>query len=311
MAPTFNSLHVAITGSSGLIGSALTRFLVAGGHRVTRLVRGHSDPAAGLLHWDPETGVSDAAGLEGVNAVVHLAGENIAGGRWTAARKARIRGSRDQGTRVLCEALARLARRPTVLASASGIAFYGDCGDRVVDEGGPPGEGFLAETCRLWEEATEPANGAGIRVVRTRIGIVLSPQGGALARMLPLFRLGLGGRLGNGGQYWSWISLDDAVGGLGHVLQHASLSGAVNLVGPAPVTNREFTAALARALGRPAILPVPACALRLALGQMAKETLLLSTRVLPQRLEESGYKFRHSTLAPALGCLLELPNQQA
>lgn len=296
--------RVAVTGASGLVGSALVPFLTTGGHAVTRVVRGGVGDAA-TVRWDPAAGTIDAAGLEGHDAVVHLAGESIASGRWTPERKARIRDSRVRGTRVLCETLARLARPPRTLVAASAIGWYGERGDAVVDEGSAAGSGFLADVCREWEEAAAPARAAGLRVVHVRLGVVLSPAGGALAQLLPPFRLGVGGRVGDGRQWMSWIAIDDAVGAIHHALVTEGLVGPVNAVAPDAVTNRAFTATLAGVLRRPAVLPVPAAAIRLALGEMADALLLASTRVRPTRLEETGYGFRTPELAGALRRLLK------
>jgi uncharacterized protein (TIGR01777 family) len=292
-------MGIAITGASGLIGSAVVAELTAAGHRVTRLVRA---TAAGPdeARWDPETGAVDEAALEGVDGVVHLAGRNIASGRWTAAVKTEIRESRVGGTRLLCESLARLKRPPQVLISASAVGFYGCRGDAVLDEASPPGEGFLVEVCREWEAATQPAAERGIRVVLPRFGVVLSRRGGALVRMLRLFRFGLGGRVGDGGQYWSWVSSDDAAGAVLHLLMNPSLHGPVNVTAPEPVTNAEFTRTLARTLHRPALFPLPATVARLVLGEMADVLLLCSARVLPKKLLDAGYVFRHPRLAEAL-----------
>ncbi len=297
-------MKVLITGSSGLIGSALIPFLVEGGHHVTRLVRARPKPDGDEVRWDPEKGEVDRDGFEGLDAVVHLAGENIAGGRWTVGRKAKIRSSRVEGARLLCEALAGLERPPEVLVSASAIGYYGDRGDEVLTEESPPGAGFLAEVCREWEAASGPADRAGMRVVRLRIGIVLSDRGGALAKMLLPFRLGLGGRIGGGGQYMSWIALDDVVGAIHHAMITEALRGPVNAVGPSPVVNLEFTKTLGRVIRRPTIFPLPAFAARLALGEMADALLLASTRVEPARLVGAGYVFRHPELEAALRHLL-------
>lgn len=294
---------VAITGASGLVGTALAAALRERKQTVLRLVRqsrGGSDEIA----WDPQTGTIDAARLEGLDAVVHLAGENIAAGRWNAVRKERIRDSRVNGTRLLCETLARLKTPPRVLVSASATGYYGDRHDAILGEEAQPGQGFLPDVCRAWEQATVAAESAGIRVVHLRIGVVLSPKGGALRKMLTPFRLGVGGRMGSGGQYWSWISLDDLVGAILHCLDRDQLRGAVNAVAPDPLTNREFTAVLAKAVHRPALFPMPAFAARLVLGEMADALLLTSARVVPLKLRESGYQFRHSTLDAALRDLL-------
>lgn len=295
---------VAVSGSTGLLGAEVVASLSAAGHDVVRLVRRVPGPGEKAVRWDPERGKVDADGLEGLDAVVHLAGENIASGRWNAARKVAIRESRVNGTRLLCDALAGLARPPKTLVCASAIGYYGDRGADVVTEESPPGAGFLPEVCREWEAAAGAAATKGIRVVVLRIGVVLSPRGGALARMLPLFRAGLGGVLGNGRQYVSWIALDDLVGVVLHALRAGGLSGPVNAVAPVPVTNRELTGALGKALSRPTLLPVPAFALRLALGEMADALLLASTRVAPRRLEETGYRFRFPELGGALRHLL-------
>jgi len=298
-------MRVAITGSSGLIGSALVERLRADGHQVTRLVRGRERAVgAGAVHWDPARGEVDAAGLEGHDVVIHLAGESIVG-LWTARKKARIRDSRVEGTRLIAGALAGLARPPAVLLSASATGFYGARPpDEVLDEEASPGTGFLAETAQAWEAAADPARAAGIRVVHARFGLVLSPRGGALAAMLPVFRLGLGGRLGSGAQVWSWIALDDVVEAALHVVRTDPLAGPVNFVAPEPVSNAEFTRVLGRVLRRPTLFAVPAFAARLVAGEMAEEMLLTGARVEPRRLLESGYRFRFPSLEPALRHLL-------
>jgi uncharacterized protein len=293
------ALHVVVSGSSGLVGSALVPFLTTGGHRVTRLVRA-ADSRTDAVRWDPTAGTIDAAGLEGADAVVHLAGENIAGARWTDATKARMLGSRVHGTKLLCETLARLQRPPKTLISASGVGYYGDRGAAELTEASEPGSGFLATVSRQWEAATAPAADRGIRVVCVRIGVVLTPAGGALAQMLIPFRLGLGGRIGPGTQYISWIALDDLLGVILQALTSASLDGAVNAVAPTPITNSEFTRVLGRVLRRPTLFSVPAAAIRVAFGEMADEMLLASTRATPARLLESGYHFRHPQLEGAL-----------
>ncbi|MEN6494294.1 MAG: TIGR01777 family oxidoreductase [Thermoguttaceae bacterium] len=297
-------LEVCLSGSSGLIGSTLASFLRSGGHGVRRIVRKEPDGDPNVIAWDSAHGTLEAEKLEGADAVVHLAGESIASGRWTEAKRTRIRESRVQGTRELAAALSRLQTPPKVLIVASAIGYYGNRGDAMLDEDAGPGRGFLAEVCQQWEAAVEPAAEHGIRVVHARFGIVLSPHGGALAKMLPLVRLGLGGRLGDGQQYWSWVSLDDVVGAIHHAIITPTLTGPMNVTTPNPVQNVEFTKTLARILGRPAILPAPAAALRLALGDMADEMLLASTRAIPHRLFAAGYEFRHPTIDAALRHLL-------
>jgi uncharacterized protein len=294
------SIHVAVTGASGMLGSALGPFLTTGGHRVTPVTR-QPEPR-GAIRWDPASGAIEASAFEGLDAVVHLAGENI-GVRWTGERKRRIRESRAHGTRLLARALAELKRPPRVLVSASAIGIYGDRGDEVLSEdatpAGPPSD-FLVEVGREWEAATEPARAAGIRVVNLRFGIILTPAGGALGRMLFPFRAGVGGALGGGKQWVSWISVDDAIGAVHHALLTGELSGPVNAVAPEPVTSRTFAATLGRVLQRPAILPAPAPALRLLFGEMADTALLGSQRVSAARLVASGYSFRHPRLEAAL-----------
>ena len=301
-------LRVAVSGASGLLGRALVPFLTTGGHDVVRLVRGRQTPAQGPseVYWNLHTGRIESEKLEGLDAVVHLAGENI-GARWTADRKRRIRESRAIGTRFLCEALARLRRPPKVLVTASAVGIYGNRGDEVLTEGSATladAPDFLVEVGREWEGATEPARAAGIRVVMTRFGPILSPAGGLLQRMLPPLRAGLGGPLGTGRQWMSWISIDDAVGAVHHAIMTETLSGPVNTTAPEPVTNEEFTATLARVLGRPALLRVPAPALRLALGEMGEVAVLGSARVVPERLTQAGYRFRHPALEGALRFVL-------
>jgi uncharacterized protein len=308
--------RVAVTGSSGMIGTALAASLVADGHQVVRLVRRRPANEAGSAtavtesSWDPDSadGSLDRSALDGIDAVVHLASAGIADQRWTAERKAKIRRSRVQGTRALACGLAGLGRPPAVLLSGSAIGWYGDTGTREVDESAPVGSGFLAGLVSDWEAAARPASAAGIRVACLRTGIVLSPSGGTLAKMLPPFRRGLGVKLGTGAQYMSWISLADHIGAVRFLLGRADISGPVNLTAPNPVTNAEFTQALARALHRPAVLRAPVPALRLALGAVADE-ILVSARVLPRRLLDSEYEFRHTELAAALESILHTPPQ--
>jgi uncharacterized protein (TIGR01777 family) len=294
-------MRVLVSGASGFVGSAICRRLRERGDTVERLVRGAAD---GVL-WDPTTGRFDPAAAEGADAVVHLAGESVFSGRLNEKRKAAIRDSRVTGTRLLAEGLARLERPPRVIACASATGFYGDGGDAEQNEASPVGRGFLAEVCRDWESACAPAAERGIRVANLRIGLVLSTEGGALGKMLPVFRLGLGGRVGDGRQWMSWITLGDLVRVVEWVLFDDALAGAVNAVAPHPVRNDEFTHALARVLRRPAVLPVPAIVLRLALGEMADELLLSGTRAVPKRLSERGFRFEHAQIEPALRALLE------
>ncbi len=300
------AMKILVTGSHGVIGQALIDVLTARGDRVVRLLRGPSRPASPEPAWDPVAGRIDENRLEGFDAAIHLAGENLAAGRWTPARKARIRDSRIEGTRLLAGALGRLSRPPRTLLSASAVGYYGDRGEEIVQEETPPGTGFLAEVCRQWEAAADPARRAGIRVVHLRTGLVLSSRGGMLSRILPVFRLGLGGRLGSGRQYMSWIAIEDVCGAALHLLARETVSGPINVVAPHPVTNREFTAALGRVLSRPAVCAVPVPALRLALGEMAGE-LLTSIRAEPARLLGSGYVFRRPDVEGALRALLTRP----
>lgn len=288
---------IAITGATGLVGSKLTSHLGAQSHEVIQVTRGKKSDQA--IHWDPERNEIDAVGLEGCDAVVHLAGETIAQ-RWNAARKARILDSRVRGTTLLCQTLAKREYKPQVLISASAIGYYGDRGDTICDETTEPGKGFLADVCVAWEKATEPAAHAGIRVVNLRIGLVLSRDGGALAKMLLPFQFGVGGVVGSGKQYYSWITMHDLIMAIDHCFRTEWVRGPVNAVAPNPVTNYEFTKTLGRVLRRPTIFPMPAFAARLAFGEMANETLLESTRVAPTRLLESGYQFEAQELEPGL-----------
>jgi uncharacterized protein (TIGR01777 family) len=294
-------MNVLVSGSTGLVGTALIPALMAGGHEVIRLVRAKSrTPSKEIIGWNPEASYIDSAGLEGLDAIIHLAGEPIASGRWNSAKKARIRDSRVQGTRLLCEALGHASRRPAVLLCASAIGFYGDRGDEVLTEASAAGTGFLADVCREWEAATDLARQNGIRVVNLRFGVILSTAGGALAKMLTPFKMGVGGLIGTGRQYMSCISIDDCIGAIQHALASENLTGPTNIVQPGPVTNREFTKTLGNVLGRPTIFPMPAFAARLAFGEMADQLLLASARVEPQKLAATGYQFRHPDLETAL-----------
>ncbi|WP_376733987.1 TIGR01777 family oxidoreductase [Streptomyces broussonetiae] len=290
--------RIAVAGATGLIGSALVRSLTADGHEVVRLVR--REPRAGdEVRWDPEQGYVDAAGLVGCDAVVNLAGAGIGDRRWSEAYKARLRDGRVNGTQALAEALASLDDGPRVLVNGSAIGYYGDTGDRAVDEDAPAGAGFLPELCVAWEAAAAPAREAGVRTVFARTGLVVAREGGAWGRLFPLFRAGLGGRLGDGRQYWSFIALHDEVAALRHLLDRQDLSGPFNLTAPHPPTNREITAAMGRVLGRPTPFPVPAPVLRAVLGEMASE-VLGSQRVLPRRLSESGFAFAFPEIEDAI-----------
>jgi uncharacterized protein len=296
-------MRIAVTGSTGLIGSALVRSLRADGHDVRRLVRreAHADDEVG---WDPSgTGHVDVDRLAGTEAIVHLAAAGVGDHRWTPAYKRTIEESRVRGTAAIAKAAASLDPPPKVLVSGSAVGVYGDTGDRAVDEDAPPGHGFLAEVCRRWEAATAPAAEADVRTVLARTGLVVAASGGAWGRLFPIFRLGLGGRLGDGRQYWSFISLDDEVAALRHLIGTPALSGPVNLTAPHPVTNREVTEAMGRVLHRPTLLTVPAFALRIATGEFA-EDILGSQRVLPKRLLGSGFGFAHPAIDGAIRAAL-------
>ena len=296
-------MRIAVSGASGLIGSPLSKRLHDDGHEVIPLVRHAPRPGERAIAWDPEAGRLDRGELEGCDVVVHLAGENVFG-RWTEEKKRRIRDSRVQGTKLVSEAFAKLPHPPRVLLAASAIGFYGDRADEELTERSAPGHDFLAQVAKDWEAATEPAARAGVRVVNMRFGVVLTPDGGAMAKLLPPFRLGLGGPVGNGRQYLSWIARDDAIAAIVHLLNSESLRGPVNVTGPQPVTNREFAKTLGHVLGRPAIVPVPGFALRLAFGSEGADMLLSGQRVLPERLVASGFRFHHGDLEPALRQLL-------
>jgi uncharacterized protein (TIGR01777 family) len=296
-------MKIVVSGSTGLIGSALTKALNARDHEVVPLVRRRVSPGEHALTWDPEQGTIDRAGLESADAVVHLAGENVFG-RWSPAKKQRIHDSRVKGTRLVSDALAGLQRPPATLLAASAIGYYGDRGDEPVTEESAPGEDFLAHVARDWEAATVAATRAGIRVVNMRNGVVLTTTGGALAKMLPAFRLGLGGPVGSGNQYLSWIVLDDIVNAMLHLLNHQNVVGPVNMTAPSPVTNRDFAKTLGKVLGRPAVVTVPAFALRMAFGTEGAAMLQSGQRVLPGRLSASGFDFSFPDVEPALRHLL-------
>ncbi|WNI15207.1 TIGR01777 family oxidoreductase [Actinacidiphila sp. ITFR-21] len=297
------AMRIAVTGASGLIGSALVRSLAADGHEVVRLVR--RVPAAdGEVRWNPTAGTVDTAGLSGCEAIVHLAGAGVGDRRWTTARKKVLVASRVRGTDAIARAAASLDTPPRVLVCGSAIGYYGDTGDAWVDEDSPAGEGFLARLVQDWEAAAEPAHAAGVRTAYARTGLVVSGRGGAWGRLFPIFRAGLGGRLGNGRQYWSFISLRDQVAALRHLVDTDGLSGPVNLTAPEPLTNREVTAAMGRVLRRPAIAAVPAPALRIALGEFASD-VLGSQRVRPKRLLDSGFVFALPDIDQAIRAALE------
>lgn len=298
-------MQILVSGATGLVGRALSRRLEADGHVVRRMVRNASPHSSEAVYWDPAKGILSPDDLEGLDAVVHLAGEPIASGRWTEERKARIRDSRVLGTRLLCERLAACKQPPSTLIAASAMGYYGSRGDEVLTEDSAAGSGFLAEVCQAWEASTESARTADIRVVNLRIGLVLSASGGAMAKMLPPFKCGLGGTLGGGKPWMSWIHLDDLVGAIVHGLTIPELSGPVNGVAPSPVTNKTFTKTLGKVLGRPTILPAPTPVLRTLLGEMADEMLLASMRIKPDRLITSGYTFQFPELEGALRNLLK------
>lgn len=297
---TEHPMKILVSGASGMVGSALTERCVAEGDRVIPLGR---RPVSGGLVWDPSAGRIDLEALNGFDAVVHLAGETVAG-RWTAEKKRAIRASRVDGTKLLCESLAQLSHPPAVLISASATGFYGDRAEMVCDETASVGQGFLAEVAAEWERATQPAIAAGIRVVHLRIGIVLSQKGGALREMLLPFRLGMGGRIGSGRQYWSWITLHDLVRVIRFCITETRLQGPVNAVSPESVTQADFAKALGRAIHRPSILPMPAFLAKAVLGEMAEGLLLASTRAMPRRLLATGFEFKEPRLDPALRGLL-------
>ncbi len=295
---------VAVTGASGLVGSELVPTLRRNGFEVLRLVRREA-AAEDEVRWDPGAGTIDAEALRGVTGAIHLAGDNVASGRWSEAKKARIRNSRVQGTQLLAGALAALDPRPSVLVSASAVGYYGARGDEALDESATQGSGFLASVCGEWEAAADTAREAGIRVVHPRIGVVLAANGGALAKMKMPFLFGVGGRIGDGRQYMSWITLEDLVSALVFALGCEQVVGPINCVSPTPVTNADFTSTLGRVLHRPTVFPVPKFALRIGAGsEMADEMLIGGSRVIPASLHAHGFRWEHSTLEPALRSLL-------
>lgn len=297
-------MRILVSGSHGLVGTALIKSLTEEGYEVVRLVRDKKDAGANEIEWHPDQDHIDAPRLEGLDAVIHLAGESIASGRWTDEKKRVIRDSRVKGTTLLSNTLAQLSRPPSIFISASAIGYYGNRGDEVLDETSKPGNDFLSSVCVEWEEATRPASEKGIRTINARFGIVLDSRGGALAQMLTPFRMGVGGRVGDGKQWMSWVALEDVVSGLKFLLGDSSVHGPVNFVAPNPVTNAEFTRTLGRVLSRPTFFPIPAFGARLAFGEMADALLLSSQRVEPAVLEDNGFPFYWPTLEPALRHLL-------
>jgi len=295
-------MKILVSGSHGLVGRALTTSLANSGHEIVSLVRQSANDSE--IEWDPNQGRINGQQLEGFDVVVHLAGESIASGRWTEEKKRKIRESRVQGTELLSSALARLSQPPPTFISASAIGFYGNRGDELLTEKSTPGEGFLPEVCVAWEKATGQAEAKGIRTIHARFGIILDEKGGALERMLTPFRMGVGGKVGNGKQWMSWIALDDVINALRFLIDEPGSEGAVNFTAPNPVTNADFTEALGNVLSRPTLLSVPAFAARLAFGEMADELLLSSARVEPGRLKENGYEFKHPELSSALKAIL-------
>ncbi len=296
-------MKVAVTGSSGLIGSSLVSFLSEKNITVSKILR--ENPADDDISWKPEDGDWNSAFAEGIDGIVHLAGENIASGKWTRKKKEKIRNSRIEGTKRLCECILKLPTPPSVLVCASAVGYYGDRGVEFLNEGSSRGSGFLPDVCLGWEEATETVSKAGVRVVNVRFGIVLSKDGGALAKMQTPFKMGMGGKVGSGTQYMSWVAMDDVTGAIYHTLVTESLKGPVNVTAPNPVTNKEFTNTLGEVLKRPAVVPMPAFAARLAFGEMAKDLLLASTKVAPKKLSDSGYEFQYTELEDALKHILD------
>lgn len=298
-------MKILITGSSGLVGTALISFLEKEQHEIYKLVRVRADLLPNEIAWDPERGVINLLALEGFDAVIHLAGENIMG-RWTTSKKKRIKESRVQGTQLLCQSLCNLKKTPHVLISASAIGYYGNCGDKILNEQSPKGTGFLAEVCEEWEEATRLAAEKGIRVVNLRFGMVLSSSGGALKQMLPVFKMGLGGKLGDGNQYISWIAIDDLVRVIDYAIHQIKLAGPVNAVTPYPVTNQEMTKILGHILHRPTFLTMPSFLVRLIFGDLGEEVLLSSERVKPEKLEKSDFQYHYPYLEEALRQVLNV-----
>ena len=297
-------MTVIITGASGVIGSTLVPFLTTGGHRVIRLVRNLSEPSQDELFWDPLSGILNTDNIKNIDAVIHLAGENIGSGRWTPEKKKKIIESRVKGTELLTKKLSSLEKPPKVIISASAIGFYGDRGDQILNENDESGSDFISSVCSMWEKAAHPALERNIRTVFLRIGIVLTPLGGALRRLLLPFKLCAGGKIGNGTQYMSWIDMEDVLGSIYHILTNESIDGPVNIVAPNPVTNTEFTKTLGKVMARPTPLTIPSTAVKLAFGEMGKEILLSSTRVMPEKLLKTGYRFNTPHLDTAIRQML-------
>ena len=297
-------MRILISGSHGLVGTALIKALEADGHEISRLVR-HAPNSENEIEWSPDRYSIAISRIEGFDAVYHLAGESIASGRWNDERKRKIRESRTKGTKLLADALANLSAPPKTLISASAIGYYGDRGDELLTETSAPGKDFLADLCVEWEQATEHARAKGVRVVNTRFGIILDKEGGALAKMLTPFRMGIGGRIGDGKQWMSWIALDDVIGALQFALSNETMNSAVNFVAPNPVRNAEFTKTLGKVISRPTLFPIPEFGVRLAFGEMADALLLSSQRVEAKQLIAAGYQFRFSKLEEALRNILE------
>lgn len=296
-------MKVAVTGASGLVGTELCKQLGSDGHTVVPVIRCEANHDQ--ISWKPSEGKIAASEFEGIDAVVHLAGENVAEGRWNAEKKRRIMDSRSKSTRLLSKTLADLKEKPKVFVCASAVGFYGDHRQDAVDEDSGPGEGFLADVCKAWEDACKPARDAGIRTVNLRIGVVLSKHGGALAKMLTPFKMCAGGIVGSGKQVWSWVSVHDVVGAIKHAIENESVNGPLNATSPNASTNYEFTKALGHVLGRPTIMPLPAFAAKLVLGEMAEALLLSSSRVIPKKLQQTGYQFKHEDLEATLRALLK------
>jgi len=297
-------MKILMTGASGLLGSALIPFFTTGGHIVHTLVRRAPFLEKGEAFWDPEKKSLDPSVFDGVDAVIHLAGEHIGEGRWTDEKKRRIIESRTKGTSLIADTISKLSSPPPVLICASAVGYYGNRGDKILTEGDPPGDDFISKVCSEWEKSAQVAVDAGIRVALMRIGIALSPAGGALLRLLPPFRAGLGGKIASGAQFMSWVGIDDVIGAFFHVLADSKVAGPVNVVSPNPVTNLDFTKTLGQVLSRPAIFSIPAAAINIAFGEMGREVLLSSTKVMPEKLIKSGYRFRNPDLFGALSHLL-------